>query len=148
MSADNWPGKGAGVRPPMADETPLSWAEIAAVKARKVRIYLCGPMSGLPDENYPAFNREAARLRDLGYHVENPAENREDHDRKWATYMRLALPQMLTCDMVAVLPDAALSRGGVIEIDVARKLDMPVVAAASIKTQAVRSVATWNREAA
>ncbi|MWK56955.1 DUF4406 domain-containing protein, partial [Pseudomonas otitidis] len=27
------------------------------------RIYLSGPMSGLPDENRPAFNAEATRLR-------------------------------------------------------------------------------------
>ena len=39
------------------------------------RIYLAGPMTGLPEFNYPAFHAEAARLRQLGYHVENPAEN-------------------------------------------------------------------------
>ncbi|MCY1527250.1 hypothetical protein D9M68_623110 [compost metagenome] len=39
------------------------------------RIYLAGPMTGLPEFNYPAFHAEAARLRALGYQVENPAEN-------------------------------------------------------------------------
>lgn len=39
------------------------------------RIYIAGPMSGLPEFNYPAFNRAAAVLRAQGHHVENPAEN-------------------------------------------------------------------------
>lgn len=39
------------------------------------RIYLAGPMTGLPEHNFPAFHAEAARLRGLGYHVENPAEH-------------------------------------------------------------------------
>ncbi len=38
-------------------------------------IYISGPMSGLPECNYPAFNAAAAHLRALGYSVENPAEN-------------------------------------------------------------------------
>lgn len=39
------------------------------------RIYLAGPMTGLPEFNYPAFHAEAARLRGLGYQVENPADH-------------------------------------------------------------------------
>jgi hypothetical protein len=30
------------------------------------RIYIAGPMTGLPEFNYPAFNAEAQRLRGLG----------------------------------------------------------------------------------
>ena len=32
------------------------------------RIYLSGPMSSLPELNFPAFHAEAARLRALGFH--------------------------------------------------------------------------------
>lgn len=39
------------------------------------RIYIAGPMTGLPDNNYPAFHEAAARLRKRCWHVENPAEN-------------------------------------------------------------------------
>jgi hypothetical protein len=55
------------------------------------RIYIAGKMSGLPDFGYPAFNTEAARLRAMGHHVENPAENPEPPCKSWAGYMRLAL---------------------------------------------------------
>ena len=37
-----------------------------------MKIYIAGPMSGLPEMNYPAFFAEATRLRGLGYEVINP----------------------------------------------------------------------------
>lgn len=88
-----------------------------------MRVYLAGPMSGLPEFNYPAFNAEAARLRALGYEVENPAENPEQDS--WESYMRVSLPQMLSCDMIALLPDWHKSRGATIECNLATELKMP-----------------------
>lgn len=38
------------------------------------RIYISGPMTGLPDFNFPAFHDAAARLRERGHEVANPAE--------------------------------------------------------------------------
>jgi hypothetical protein len=46
------------------------------------KIYLSGPMTGLPDLNFPAFHAEAARLRALGYDVINPAELPEGISRE------------------------------------------------------------------
>lgn len=37
-------------------------------------IYLSGPMTGLPEYNYPLFHKVAAELRALGHVVYNPAE--------------------------------------------------------------------------
>jgi Domain of unknown function (DUF4406) len=91
------------------------------------RIYIAGPMTGLPDFNYPTFNREAERLRALGYHVENPAENPEPPCKSWSGYMRMALAQLVTCDVVALLPGWHSSRGAVIEHQTANSIEIGVI---------------------
>ena len=78
------------------------------------RIYIAGPMTGLPEFNYPAFNAEAARLRKLGHHVSGA----------WEDYMKMALRQMLTCDTVAMLPGWGKSKGALIEYSLAKTLGL------------------------
>lgn len=41
---------------------------------RTLTFYLAGPMSGIPQFNYPEFHRIAAELRDAGYSIISPAE--------------------------------------------------------------------------
>lgn len=89
------------------------------------RLYLAGPMSGLEDFNYPAFNEAAANLRALGFVVENPAENAAPTCGSWVGYMRLAITQMLTCDCVAFLPYWEASNGAQVEHALAKELGIP-----------------------
>ena len=93
------------------------------------RIYLAGPMSGLPGLNYAAFNEEAKRLRALSYAVENPAENPEPHCRSWLGYMRMAVRQLSTCDAVFMLPGWRNSRGACIEHQLAVGLGLEIMEA-------------------
>ncbi len=92
-----------------------------------MKIYLAGPMTGIKDYNYPAFNAEAARLRALGYTVENPAQNPACDS--WEGYMKQAICQLVKCDSVAFLPGWSNSRGALIERALAFDLKIPVCAA-------------------
>lgn len=89
-------------------------------------IYISGPMSGLPELNYPTFNAAAAELRAMGYHVENPAENPEPPCKSWEGYMRLALAQLVRCDLNVRLPGWLCSRGARIESGISKVLGIEV----------------------
>lgn len=93
----------------------------------KRTIYVAGPMTGLPDFNYPAFNAAAAKLRDMGHTVLNPAENPVPVCGTWQGYMRMALAQLVQCQCIVLLPGWAESRGALIERKLAQVLQMEVV---------------------
>ncbi|KLN54691.1 DUF4406 domain-containing protein [Variovorax paradoxus] len=102
---------------------------------KALRVYIAGPMTGLPESNYPAFNAMAARLRALGHHVENPAENPEPACKSWRGYMRMAIAQLVTCDAVALLPGWGASKGAVIEAQLARGLHLNIYEAETLATE-------------
>lgn len=89
--------------------------------------YLAGPMSGLPDFNYPAFNAAAATLRAQGHTVLNPAENPVPACGTWQGYMRMALAQLVQCECIVLLPGWADSKGALIERKLAQVLGMEVL---------------------
>ncbi len=90
----------------------------------KPRTYLAGPMTGIPDLNFPAFHRAAASLRASGYEVINPAEINPDPSMTWEDAIRADIPQLLTCEAIALLPGWENSRGARLEARIAHDLDM------------------------
>lgn len=95
------------------------------------RIYVCGPMTGLPEFNYPAFAAETARLRALGYEVISPAEI-NPNGGTWHECMRRDIAQLMTCDLLVWLPGWSESRGARIETKLATELEIKVALASSI----------------
>jgi hypothetical protein len=89
------------------------------------KLYIAGPMSGLPDYNYPAFHAAEAELQSAGYETLNPANNPKPEPETWEGYMRLALAQVIAADGIAYLPNSGKSRGALLELHVAAELDMP-----------------------
>lgn len=94
-------------------------------------LYVAGPMSGLPEFNYPAFHQAEKDLTAAGYVALNPAHTDKKYNpagdaRSWAWYMRHALRMLTDADGVALLIGWQQSRGATIERNLARDLDMPV----------------------
>ena len=89
-----------------------------------MRIYLSGPMTGLPEHNYPAFHAAEAALFDRGYEVINPARPAPD-GWEWLDYMRRAVRDVSEADGLAMLPGWINSRGARIEHKLATSLGLP-----------------------
>lgn len=91
---------------------------------KKRRIYLAGPMTGLPNLNFPAFHAEATRLRALGYDVVNPAEINTDPGADWSGCMRKDIAALVTCDEIALLDGWMASKGAQLERTIGQALGM------------------------
>jgi hypothetical protein len=94
-------------------------------------IYLSGPMTGHPDNNYPAFNAHAARLRSEGHRVYNPAEFPHFGDSMdfplrmaFASYCNFIC---LEADTICLLPDWESSLGVSAELALAKNCKLDVV---------------------
>lgn len=91
-----------------------------------MKLYICGPMSGMVDDNFPAFNEAAELLLDAGYEVENPAAFGKVEGWKWEDYLKRDIPLMLKCDGVALLAGWHMSHGACLERDIAVRVDIKV----------------------
>lgn len=96
----------------------------------ELNIYLSGPMTGLPDLNYPAFCAAASNLRSVGHQVYNPAEwedstnfGKFNHLLAFDDYCRYIVRD---ADVIVVLPGWDTSPGALGETGVARAVRKPV----------------------
>ena len=100
-----------------------------------MRLYISGPMTGLPDFNRPAFRAAQRELESLNpiidVIVENPCDNpappagHGDEGNDWRWYMGHALEQLLKCDGVALLGSWSNSPGACAEHAVAVAAGLP-----------------------
>lgn len=91
------------------------------------KIYLSGPMTGLPDLNFPAFHAAAAALRAKGLDVVNPAEINVDGEKTWHACMRADIKALCDCSTIALLPGWENSAGAHIELNLAHRFGMRIV---------------------
>lgn len=92
-----------------------------------MKLYVSGPMTGIENHNFPAFNAAADRLRDRGFEVVNPADKGIIEGWTWEDYLRWDLREVCLCDGLAMLPGWMGSRGANLEVHVAKALSMPVL---------------------
>lgn len=102
-----------------------------------MKLYLAGPMRGLPSFNFPTFDRGANWLRGQGHEVFNPAEwesypvvrDRYDRDPLSAARECFARDTDYICHVaegVALLPGWRASKGAVAEAHLARAIGLRV----------------------
>jgi hypothetical protein len=95
----------------------------------KYRLYIAGPMTGLPLLNFPAFHSAARQWRDLGHEVINPAELCPDPAMEWHQCMRKDIAALVTCDAIVMLPGWQKSKGATLEHHIAERLGMTILEA-------------------
>lgn len=114
-----------------------------------MKIYVAGPMRGIPEFNFPAFHRAAAELRAAGHYVFNPAErDNEQHGKdiskgnatgdetqaaaEHGFNLREALSEdlawvCLEADAIALLPGWERSKGAAAERATAVALGLEII---------------------
>jgi hypothetical protein len=91
----------------------------------KPTLYLAGPMSNIPEWNFPLFIKTAEELRGRGYRVLNPADGGLN-DTNWANCMRRAIAKLIQADAIAMLPGWQESKGARLEHTIASALGMDI----------------------
>ena len=113
-----------------------------------MKLYLAGPMRGIPYFNFPAFKAAAAQLRAKGHYVFNPAErdnevhgedisagNEDGCEAKAAIEHGFDLRRALGEDLaficaeaegIALLPGWERSKGAIAELAVAAALGLQI----------------------
>jgi hypothetical protein len=105
------------------------WTENEPVRlpsARTDRVYLAGPMTGIAELNFPAFNQEAERLRAEGLQVLNPADHGIVDGADWADYLRHDIAGLSSCERIHLLRGWTKSKGACLEMTIAKALGMTV----------------------
>lgn len=111
----------------MNAQTKIAATGVTLAATRANRVYVAGPMTGIENFNYPAFNAVAEQLRAQGYEVENPADHGIVEGAVWADYMAYDLTRLGLCGTIALLPNWERSQGARLEVLIAERLGMTVV---------------------
>lgn len=90
-----------------------------------MKIYVAGPMRGLPKDNHAAFDSVTAMLRSLGHEVISPAETARSLpvDVAVEVYVRRDLEDVIASDVIYFLPGWETSLGARAEHAVATWMD-------------------------
>jgi hypothetical protein len=124
-----------------------------------MRVYLAGPMRGVPDCNFSAFAVAEQRWRDAGHSSISPARlstalglepDRGDDlsTEEGRLHLRLAaqidLAVLYAVDAIALLPRWRRSRGATMEVAVAQFLGLPTYDAETMLQVSV-SLCPWDK---
>lgn len=106
-----------------------------------MRIYIAGPMRGIPEWNFPAFDKAEDKWRALGHIVFSPAQvdralQYDPQNGESLDHLRHVIQMDIACimaaDALALLPGWEKSRGATVELSLAQFLGLPIYDAISM----------------
>lgn len=98
------------------------------------RIYISGPITGIPDLNKNEFEKYENILTRTGYEVVNPLKLIKENEKyQWQHYMSIDISMMMTCDTIVVLDNWSQSRGAKIEVSLSYFLGKRVLVAKTMQ---------------
>jgi hypothetical protein len=100
-----------------------------------MQIYISSMMTGLPNDNFEAFDKVAKELSKLGYRVVNPAnisrelifrfeEIEKAPSRK--DYLVADIDRLMDCEAIAMFGNWWMSNGAMLEYHIARELGLQI----------------------
>lgn len=90
-------------------------------------LYISGPMTGIKDKNFPAFEDATMHLRNAGYQVVSPHELESELVRfTWEDCLRRDIQAEMACHSIATLPGWKKSKGAKLEVYIAQALGYEV----------------------
>lgn len=97
------------------------------------KIYISGPVTGMPNKNREDFNRATNIWEYAGFEAINPLDCEHNDGKTWAECVRHDLEKLLKCQSIAMLPGWDKSRGAKLEHYIATELGMSVYSAFSLE---------------
>ncbi len=91
-----------------------------------MKIYISGPMTGIPDFNFPAFMQAEAMIEARGHTAINPAKNGLTKSHSWREHMKADIKMLLDADGIVFLPGWEKSKGAALEGAIASALNVPI----------------------
>jgi hypothetical protein len=91
-----------------------------------MKIYISGPISGLPNYNFEAFREAEENIAEKGHVAINPHTVCTNISGGWDEYMRADIRALMTANAILMLPGWEKSRGAIIEFWLATELGMRV----------------------
>lgn len=93
-----------------------------------MKLYLSGPMTGIPEKNKREFDRCSQALREKGHEVvvPEPIENADPGTNDYDACLKQDLIDMLGCEAVVVMNGWNNSRGARLEVTTAIQVGMRV----------------------
>lgn len=91
-----------------------------------MRVYVAGPMTAIPEYNYPAFYQAKEILETIGLDVQIPPELCPQQDGfTYTDYFKADIEGMLTCEILVLLPGWTQSPGARAEMILGATMGMP-----------------------